>query len=135
MSAVQVSTLTLVDLAGSERAKRTNATGQRFKEGNNINKSLMALGVVIRKLAEKAAGKPNVHVSFRDSKLTRILQPSLGGNSRTAVLCTVTPAKQYVPPTRPAVIPRYCLSRPYRRSDCWRAALSRRCDAPCSVAA
>jgi centromeric protein E len=98
---VNVSCLTLVDLAGSERSKKTGATGARFREGNNINKSLMNLGVVIRKLGERSnsVGRHNSrsngrggYVPFRNSKLTRILQPSLGGNARTAMLCMVTPA-------------------------------------------
>eukprot|EP00941_MAST-03F_sp_MAST-3F-sp1_P001526 g1526.t1 len=96
---VNVSCLTLVDLAGSERSKKTGATGARFREGNNINKSLMNLGLVIRKLSDERSsslgrsGKGNsVYVPFRNSKLTRILQPSLGGNSRTAMLCMITPA-------------------------------------------
>lgn len=77
----------LVDLAGSERAKRTKAQGQRLQEGININKGLLALGNVINALAE---GKP--HVPYRDSKLTRMLQDSLGGNSRTLMVACVSPA-------------------------------------------
>ncbi len=69
-----------VDLAGSERAKRTGATGSTLKEGISINKGLLSLGNVIAALTEE--GKKN-HVPYRDSKLTRILQDSLGGNSRT----------------------------------------------------
>lgn len=85
--AVQVSQLNLVDLAGSERASATGATGERFHEGKYINLSLSALGKVIMNLSEKAD-----HVGFRDSKLTRILQNSLGGNAMTAIICAVTPA-------------------------------------------
>lgn len=79
--------LALVDLAGSERLKRTRAEGQRLKEGININKGLLALGNVINALSE---GK--VHVPYRDSKLTRMLQDSLGGNSRTVMIACVSPA-------------------------------------------
>lgn len=72
------SKLNLVDLAGSERADKTGATGDRLREGAAINKSLSALANVINSLAE---GKP--HIPYRDSKLTRLLQQSLGGNSHT----------------------------------------------------
>lgn len=65
----------------------TGAAGERLKEANNINKSLLTLGVVIAKLSE---GTP--HVPYRDSKLTRILQNSLGGNAKTAIICAITPA-------------------------------------------
>ena len=77
----------LVDLAGSERVKRTKAEGQRLQEGININKGLLALGNVICALSEN---KP--HVPYRDSKLTRMLQDSLGGNSRTCMIACVSPA-------------------------------------------
>ena len=83
--------LTLVDLAGSERIKHTNAEGVRLKEGQMINKSLLALGTVIQKLSEK-----QVHVPFRDSKLTRILQNSLGGFSRTLAICCISPTLDYL---------------------------------------
>ncbi|XP_033229654.1 centromere-associated protein E-like [Belonocnema kinseyi] len=90
--AIQISHLNLVDLAGSERASQTGATGDRFKEGKHINLSLSTLGLVIKQLSEtQDKEKPNF-VNFRDSKLTRILQVSLGGNSLTAIICTVTPA-------------------------------------------
>eukprot|EP01135_Chromosphaera_perkinsii_P012320 Nk52_evm12s2635 gene=Nk52_evmTU12s2635 len=91
--AVKVSILNLVDLAGSERARQTGAEGKRLKEGGHINKSLLTLGTVIGKLSES---KESSHIPFRDSKITRILQPSLGGNARTAVICTVTPASSSV---------------------------------------
>lgn len=87
--AVRASTLTLVDLAGSERAAHTKAEGQRLKEGGHINKSLLTLGTVIGKLS---SGETVAHIPYRDSKLTRILQPALGGNARTAILCAVTPS-------------------------------------------
>ncbi|XP_029043821.2 chromosome-associated kinesin KIF4-like [Osmia bicornis bicornis] len=79
----------LVDLAGSERSKKTQATGERFKEGVNINKGLLALGNVISQLGE---GSTTCHVSYRDSKLTRLLQDSLGGNSMTLMIACVSPA-------------------------------------------
>merc|ERR1719446_1652773 len=71
----------LVDLAGSERAKRTGAVGSRFKESVAINSGLLALGNVISALGDPA--KRGTHVPYRESKLTRLLQDSLGGNSRT----------------------------------------------------
>ncbi|XP_046398378.1 centromere-associated protein E-like [Ischnura elegans] len=86
--AVHVSHLNLIDLAGSERVVQTKATGDRFKEGCAINKSLFHLGKVISQLSE---GRGQ-YVNFRDSKLTRILESSLGGNAHTAIICTVTPA-------------------------------------------
>ena len=71
---IKVAHLNLVDLAGSERADQTGAVGERLKEGSNINRSLMTLGLVISKLSE---GRPIEYIPFRDSKLTRILQQSL----------------------------------------------------------
>ncbi|CAG9562966.1 unnamed protein product [Danaus chrysippus] len=88
VGSVNVSQLNLVDLAGSERSGQTGATGIRFKEGTHINKSLSVLGLVIKQLSEDQ----NKHVSYRDSKLTRILQNSLGGNAKTSIICAVTPA-------------------------------------------
>lgn len=82
--------LNLVDLAGSERAAKTGASGSTLKEGANINKSLMALGTVINALAEAKKGKQ--HIPYRDSKLTRLLQESLGGNSATVMLAALSPA-------------------------------------------
>lgn len=81
----------MVDLAGSERARQTNATGERFKEGTHINLSLSSLGLVIKQLSE-ASENSKQHVNFRDSKLTRLLQASLGGNAMTTIICAVTPA-------------------------------------------
>eukprot|EP00002_Diphylleia_rotans_P039483 TRINITY_DN9166_c0_g1_i5.p1 TRINITY_DN9166_c0_g1~~TRINITY_DN9166_c0_g1_i5.p1 ORF type:complete len:682 (+),score=200.92 TRINITY_DN9166_c0_g1_i5:343-2388(+) len=89
-SKATVSKLNLVDLAGSERADRTGATGDRLKEGAAINKSLSALGNVISTLADPEKRKG--HVPYRDSKLTRILQESLGGNTITIMLCALSPA-------------------------------------------
>ncbi|XWS14738.1 hypothetical protein CRYUN_Cryun35bG0034200 [Craigia yunnanensis] len=84
--------LHLVDLAGSERAKRTGSDGMRFKEGVHINKGLLALGNVISALGDEKKRKEGVHVPYRDSKLTRLLQDSLGGNSRTVMIACISPA-------------------------------------------
>jgi centromeric protein E len=75
-----------VDLAGSEGVRQTKAQGMRKKEGANINKSLLALSQVIRKLSRQEK-----NVVFRESKLTRMLSPSLGGNSKTIVICNINP--------------------------------------------
>ncbi|XP_055622670.1 centromere-associated protein E isoform X2 [Toxorhynchites rutilus septentrionalis] len=88
--AVHISTLNLVDLAGSERADQTGATGSRLKEGSHINKSLLSLSCVIQKLSENADNLK--YINYRDSKLTRILQASLGGNAVTSMICNITPA-------------------------------------------
>ncbi|KAI0242330.1 hypothetical protein L0F63_002401, partial [Massospora cicadina] len=80
-----------VDLAGSERLKRTGAIGNRAKEGININAGLLALGNVISALGD--ASKKNTHVPYRDSKLTRLLQDSIGGNSYTMMIACVSPVK------------------------------------------
>ncbi|KAL0017061.1 hypothetical protein SO802_004130 [Lithocarpus litseifolius] len=85
-----------VDLAGSERASQTLSVGTRLKEGSHINRSLLTLGTVIRKLSKGRNG----HVPYRDSKLTRILQNSLGGNARTAIICTMSPARSHVEQSR-----------------------------------
>ena len=82
----------LVDLAGSERAKRTKAEGQRLKEGIQINKGLLALGNVISALGDDKRRHAGGHVPYRDSKLTRLLQDSLGGNSRTVMVACISPA-------------------------------------------
>ncbi|XP_073495329.1 uncharacterized protein [Phyllobates terribilis] len=86
--AIMVSHLNLVDLAGSERASQTGAEGVRLKEGCNINRSLFILGQVIKKLSDGQVGE---FINYRDSKLTRILQNSLGGNTKTVIICTITP--------------------------------------------
>ncbi|KAM0881257.1 hypothetical protein ACQ4PT_033051 [Festuca glaucescens] len=92
-----VASLNFVDLAGSERAAQTHAIGARLKEGCHINRSLLTLTKVIRKLSsEKRSG----HIPYRDSKLTRILQLSLGGNARTAIICTMSPALTHVEQSR-----------------------------------
>lgn len=82
-----------MDLAGSERARSTGAEGARFKEGVSINSSLFHLSMAITNLS---VGKL---VSYRSSVLTRILQPALGGNSRLAIVCTVTPALEHLAET------------------------------------
>lgn len=93
--AVKVSTLNLIDLAGSESVKHTGATGIRQKEGAKINQSLLTLSRVIA-----ALGSSSVHINFRDSKLTRILQPALSGNARIAIICCATPSELYLHETR-----------------------------------
>ena len=93
--AVRVSTLNLVDLAGSESVRHTGATGDRQKEGGIINQSLLTLSRVIGSLGQNAT-----HDNFRDSKLTRILQPSLSGNARMAIICCATPSDLYLEETR-----------------------------------
>ncbi|PWA82882.1 P-loop containing nucleoside triphosphate hydrolases superfamily protein [Artemisia annua] len=92
--AIRVSVLNLVDLAGSERIAKTGAGGVRLKEGKHINKSLMILGNVINKLSDGA--KQRGHIPYRDSKLTRILQPALGGNAKTSIICTVAPEEVHI---------------------------------------
>ncbi|XP_057794295.1 kinesin-like protein KIN-7N [Salvia miltiorrhiza] len=92
--AIRVSVLNLVDLAGSERVAKTGAGGVRLKEGKHINKSLMILGNVINKLSE--GGKQRAHIPYRDSKLTRILQPALGGNAKTSIICTIAPEEIHI---------------------------------------
>eukprot|EP00419_Tripos_fusus_P033935 CAMPEP_0172773944 /NCGR_PEP_ID=MMETSP1074-20121228/195214_1 /TAXON_ID=2916 /ORGANISM="Ceratium fusus, Strain PA161109" /LENGTH=110 /DNA_ID=CAMNT_0013610295 /DNA_START=99 /DNA_END=428 /DNA_ORIENTATION=- len=83
--------LNVVDLAGSERVKKSGAVGAQFKEATAINKSLLAFGNVVSALAAKQK-----HVPFRDSKLTRILEGSLGGNCKTSLLVCTSPASQHV---------------------------------------
>ncbi|KAI8091428.1 P-loop containing nucleoside triphosphate hydrolase protein [Gilbertella persicaria] len=81
-----------VDLAGSERLKKTNAVGERAKEGISINSGLLALGNVISALGDESK-RQQQHVPYRNSKLTRLLQDSLGGNSQTLMLACVSPAE------------------------------------------
>ncbi|KAK6913625.1 Kinesin motor domain [Dillenia turbinata] len=83
--------LNLVDLAGSERQKSSGAEGDRLKEAANINRSLSTLGLVIMSLVDLAHGKPR-HVPYRDSRLTFLLQDSLGGNSKTTIIANVSPS-------------------------------------------
>ncbi|KAJ3207036.1 Kinesin-like protein kif3a [Dinochytrium kinnereticum] len=87
-SRIRAGKLHLVDLAGSERQSKTGATGDRLKEATKINLSLSALGNVISALVD---GKSS-HIPYRDSKLTRLLQDSLGGNARTLMIATLSPA-------------------------------------------
>ena len=86
--------LHLIDLAGSERVARSEATGDRLKEAQHINKSLSALGDVIAALLEKRA-----HVPYRNSQLTRLLSDSLGGNSKVVLLAHVSPESASLPET------------------------------------
>ena len=93
-----VSKIHLVDLAGSERADATGATGKRLKEGGHINKSLVTLGSVISALAEVSSGaegnaKKSHFIPYRDSVLTWLLKDSLGGNSKTIMIATISPAE------------------------------------------
>merc|ERR1712129_108564 len=89
---VRVGKLHLVDLAGSERQSKTEAKGMRFTEAININLSLSALGNVIKSLTSKGKGGKAKHIPYRDSKLTRILQDSLGGNSKTVMIANICSA-------------------------------------------
>ena len=89
----KLSVINLVDLAGSEKAGQTGAEGQRLKEGCAINQSLTTLGTCISVLADKAMGKAKTQVvPYRNSNLTRILQNALGGNSKTIMVCAISPA-------------------------------------------
>lgn len=89
----KLSVINLVDLAGSEKAGQTGAEGQRLKEGCAINQSLTNLGTCISVLADKAMGKGGkAIVPYRNSNLTRILQNALGGNSKTIMICAISPA-------------------------------------------
>lgn len=104
---VLVGALSLVDLAGSESVRHTGATGQRAKEGGKINQSLLTLSRVIKQLGDRACDSSEAQhhqqepfVNFRDSKLTRLLQPTLGGDARLAMVCCVAPSENYVEETR-----------------------------------
>ncbi|KAL7519200.1 hypothetical protein ACHAWX_003989 [Stephanocyclus meneghinianus] len=90
------SSLNLVDLAGSESVRLTGATGMQKKEGGMINQSLLTLSKVLMSLGQKNPG----HVNYRDSKLTRILKPSLSGNARMAVICCISPSDKFIEETR-----------------------------------
>lgn len=88
---VLTSRLHLVDLAGSERQKHSGAAGERLREASSINKSLSTLGLVIMSLVDQQAGRQR-HVPYRDSKLTFLLQDSLGGNAKAVLIAAVSPA-------------------------------------------
>ncbi|KAK6973956.1 Kinesin-like protein kif18a [Biomphalaria glabrata] len=88
---VKMAKMCLVDLAGSERANHTTNRGDRFREGANINRSLLALGNVINALADN---KFKGHIPYRDSKLTRLLKDSLGGNCQTVMIAAVSPSSR-----------------------------------------
>lgn len=91
-SKTRASSLSLVDLAGSESVRLTGSTGDRKREGQYINKSLMALGQVIYKLSEDEKS----HIPYRDSKLTRLLQPSLSGNAQIVSICNISPSVSHI---------------------------------------
>ncbi|KAK3007108.1 hypothetical protein RJ639_016177, partial [Escallonia herrerae] len=91
MTHLRFGRLNLVDLAGSERQKSSGAEGDRLREAANINKSLSTLGLVIMSLVDLAHGKHR-HVPYRDSRLTFLLQDSLGGNSKTTIIANVSPS-------------------------------------------
>uniref|UniRef100_A0A452E7V5 Kinesin-like protein 6 n=1 Tax=Capra hircus TaxID=9925 RepID=A0A452E7V5_CAPHI len=86
------SSINLVDLAGSERQKSSGSEGDRLREGSRVNLSLTNLGNVISALADAAMGKKVLHVPYRDSVLTKLLQSALGGNSRTTLIAAISPA-------------------------------------------
>ena len=86
---IKVGKLNLVDLAGSERVRVTGATGKRLEESKKINQSLSCLGNVIAALTDQ---KPRQHIPYRDSKLTRLLEDSLGGNCKTTMMAMVSPS-------------------------------------------
>lgn len=94
-SATKSAKLVLVDLAGSEMVRKTNASGQQLEEAKMINKSLSSLGLVIMALTDDKAQ----HIPYRDSKLTRILQDSLGGNSHTVLIVNCSPSSYNAPET------------------------------------
>ncbi|XP_078800696.1 kinesin-like protein KIF28 [Oryzias latipes] len=91
-SITKQSNVNLVDLAGSERQRSSGSEADRLKEGTAINLSLTTLGNVISALADLAVGKKVVHIPYRDSVLTKLLQSALGGNSRTVMIATLSPA-------------------------------------------
>ena len=88
---IKVGKLNLVDLAGSERIRVTGATGKQLEESKKINRSLSALGNVIYALTDT---KNRTHIPYRDSKLTRLLEDSLGGNCKTTMMAMVSPAHE-----------------------------------------
>ncbi|XP_065023768.1 kinesin-like protein KIN-12B [Musa acuminata AAA Group] len=90
---LKTSRINLVDLAGSERQKQTGAGGERLKEAGNINRSLSQLGNLINILAEVSHSGKQRHIPYRDSKLTFLLQESLGGNAKLAMICAISPSR------------------------------------------
>lgn len=82
--------MSLIDLAGSERGTATENRGMRLREGSKINRSLLALANCINALGDKS--KKGYFIPFRDSKLTRLLKDSLGGNSKTIMIANISPA-------------------------------------------
>ncbi|SGZ38505.1 uncharacterized protein HGUI_00705 [Hanseniaspora guilliermondii] len=96
----RVSKMNLVDLAGSENISRSGAINQRAKEAGSINQSLLTLGRVINALSDvKKSGSSLSHIPFRESKLTRLLQDSLGGNTKTVLIATISPASVHLEET------------------------------------
>ncbi|GLT49527.1 hypothetical protein SLA2020_230790 [Shorea laevis] len=93
-SSFKTSRINLVDLAGSERQKLTGAAGERLKEAGNINRSLSQLGNLINILAEVSQTGKQRHIPYRDSRLTFLLQESLGGNAKLAMVCAISPAER-----------------------------------------
>ncbi|KAK6930654.1 Kinesin motor domain [Dillenia turbinata] len=93
LSSFKTSRINLVDLAGSERQKLTGAAGDRLKEAGNINRSLSQLGNLIYILAEVSQTGKQRHIPYRDSRLTFLLQESLGGNAKLAMICAISPAQ------------------------------------------
>ncbi|XP_051789586.1 kinesin-like protein KIF19 [Erpetoichthys calabaricus] len=100
---VRIGRLFMIDLAGTERASQTQNRGKRMKEGAHINRSLLALGNCINALSEKGSNRVH-YVNYRDSKLTRLLKDSLGGNSRTVMIAHISPASSYFEESRTTLI-------------------------------
>jgi len=96
---IRISDFNLVDLAGSESVKASNTTGIRLREGAKINQSLLSLSTVIHSLSLPEKKRPK-HINYRDSKLTRILQPHLSGNAEIAIVCCISPSKSYTEESR-----------------------------------
>ncbi|MCO5591245.1 hypothetical protein L7F22_045226 [Adiantum nelumboides] len=94
-----IAALNFVDLAGSERVSLTHSEGTTLKEGCYINRSLLTLSSVIRKLSDPHRSKA-AHIPYRESKLTRILSNALGGNARTAIICTMSSSNKHLEQTR-----------------------------------
>lgn len=118
--------LHLVDLAGSERVAKTQAEGMGLREGASINRSLLTLGTVLRRLSEGGHGHGQAHAPYRDSKLTRLIAPALGGSARTSVICCASPSSNHSDQTRStlafalharAVVNKVERPSPYRRGS------------------